>query len=239
MGTIIIPAIDLMEGRVVRLFKGDKERATFYDENPVNTAKKFERMGFRRIHIVDLTGAMKGEPFHMELILKIKDEVKCELQVGGGIRNFEAGMNYLKSGIDYIMVSSMAYTQRESFERLVRYFPGRVILCLDVKEGRPLIRGWVENLNFTPQMVCEEFKGLPIKAILFTSVERDGTLEGPDVKGLEEFLRISPFPVIYAGGISSDSELMSLLSLRHERLEGVVVGRGYYEGKVNLPAFVS
>jgi len=227
----IIPAIDIKGGKVVRLYKGEFDRETVYYDNPIELAKYFDELGFKKIHVVDLDGAKEGIPTNLPVIEKIRDSVKCEIEVGGGIRNLEAARLLLeKVGIDYAVVGTLAVKKPDLFEELVEEFPQRVILSIDSKGGRVAVAGWLEKASQTPEEFAARYEKLPIWGYLYTVVERDGTLQGIDLEPYRSIKRVVKKPVLASGGVADIEDVKKLIGL----VEGVVVGRAIYEGRINL-----
>ncbi len=231
---LIIPAIDIFEGRVARLFQGEKSRVTFYDRDPVEIARWFEKAGARRIHIVDLDGAFRGHPVNTGVVNAIRSAVRCEIQTGGGLRDESHIRDYLNAGIDYVMVSSFAFKAFDRFKKITREFPGKIILSIDTRENTVVTSGWTGDEALTPAMAFRMFSGFPIHAVLHTDVTKDGTLQGVNTERLCRILDMSPFPVIAAGGVASEKDIAILRSMNHPKLMGVVIGKAVYEGKISL-----
>ena len=227
----IIPAIDLKEGIVVRLFKGDCNQITVYSQNPVDTAKYFADLGFKRIHIVDLDGAKEGLPVNLKALEKIRQAVNCEIQFGGGLRTREAFKKLFEDlGIDYAIVGTLAVKNPQLFEEIVETYPNKVILSLDAKGGRVAVGGWLESTSYTPEEFAAKYETKPIWGYLYTVVERDGTLSGIDIEPYRNIKRAVKKPVLASGGVASIEDIKKLIGV----VDGVVVGRAIYEGKIDL-----
>jgi len=229
--SFIIPAIDIKSGQVVRLYRGDFAKEKVYYKNPIELAKRFESLGFKRIHVVDLDGAKDGLPANLEAIESIRNAVSCEIEVGGGIRTFEAAQELLENlNIDYIVIGTLAVKEPEVFAKIVEEFPNRVILSLDSKEGRVAVSGWLEKVSLTPEEFAKKFEELPIWGYLYTLVEKDGTLEGVDIEPYKSIKRIVKKPVLASGGVASLKDIERLIGV----VDGVVVGRAIYEGRIDI-----
>jgi phosphoribosylformimino-5-aminoimidazole carboxamide ribotide isomerase len=229
--SFLIPAIDIREGKVVRLYKGDYSRTTVYADNPVDVAKKFADLGFKRIHVVDLDGAKEGLPANIKTVESIRKAVDCEIEFGGGIRTREAANEILKNiGVDYIVVGTLAVKNPALFEEIIEENPGRVILSIDSKGGKVAVGGWLEKSSYTPQEFALLYDDKPIWGYLYTVVEKDGTLQGVDTAPYEEIKKAVNKPVLASGGVASVEDVKKLMGIT----DGVVVGRAIYEGKIKL-----
>jgi len=229
--SFLIPAIDIREGKVVRLYKGDYSRTTVYADNPVDVAKKFTDLGFKRIHVVDLDGAKEGLPANIKTVESIRKAVDCEIEFGGGIRTREAANEILKNiGVDYIVVGTLAVKNPALFEEIIEENPGRVILSIDSKGGKVAVGGWLEKSSYTPQEFALLYDDKPIWGYLYTVVEKDGTLQGVDTAPYEEIKKAVNKPVLASGGVASVEDVKKLMGIT----DGVVVGRAIYEGKIKL-----
>jgi len=227
----IVPAIDIRGGKVVRLYKGDFDRERVYHENPVELAKRFDRLGFKRIHVVDLDGAKEGLPSNLETIARIREAVSCEVEVGGGIRTREAAKKLLEDiGVDYIVVGTLAVRKPELFAEIVEEYPNRVVLSIDSKGGKVAVSGWLEKASQTPEEFAKRFENLPIWGYLYTVVERDGTLEGVDIEPYKSIKGVVKKPVLASGGVASLEDVKRLVGV----VDGVVVGRAIYEGRIDI-----
>lgn len=228
----IFPAIDLMEGKVVRLFQGDPKTAKKYDYlgEPVAIAKKWEEEGADALHIIDLDAAFnKGN--NLATISKIVEAVKLPVHVGGGIRSLEAAENLLNIGVRYVMLGTLAFRKPEAAANLRKKFGDRVIVALDHRNGKVMIEGWKTPAGLEVKDALERFLGLQVKTFLLTSISRDGTLEGIDVDVLSQACAYKEARIIAAGGIGS---LKDLAVLKRIGVYGVVIGKALYEGMFTL-----
>jgi len=227
----VIPAIDLKGGKVVRLYKGDYSKITVYGENPVEVAKYFDNLGFKRIHVVDLDGAKEGFPANLKTVEEIRKSVSCEIEFGGGIRNSESVEKLIRDvGVNYVVIGTLAVKNPKLFEEIVNRFPDRIILSLDSKGGRVSVSGWLENAPYTPEEFAKLYDEKPIWGYLYTVVERDGTLEGVDIEPYRRIKSVVKKPVLASGGVASLEDIKKLVGI----VDGVVVGRAIYEGRINL-----
>ncbi len=229
--SFLIPAIDIREGRVVRLYKGDYSKTTVYAEDPVEVAKRFADLGFKRIHVVDLDGAREGLPANLRTLRKIREAVDCEIEFGGGIRTEAAVDEVLGNlGIDYAVVGTLAVKNPRLFEELLHRYPERIILSIDAKGGKVAVGGWLETAAQTPAEFAKRYDDKPIWGYLYTVIERDGTLSGVDTKPYEEIKRVIKKPLLASGGVATIEDVKKLIGIT----DGVVVGRAIYEGKIRL-----
>ncbi len=230
MKDFIIPAIDLKEGKVVRLYKGDFEKSKVYSEKPEDMARFFEELGFRRLHVVDLEGSVEGKPVNLESIRKIRRSFTGTIQVGGGVRSLEVCRTLEYEGVDLFVVGTLAVKDSKAFERIVETYPKRVILAVDAKGGKVAVGGWKEDSSFSPEELAKLYESLPLWGYLYTLIDKDGTLEGVDIRPYEEFKKHTSKPLLASGGVSSLDDVKKLMGV----VEGVVVGRAIYEGRINL-----
>jgi len=229
----IIPAVDLMGGKVVRLIQGDPGALKAYGHlgDPVSVAKRWEEYGADALHVIDLDAALdRGS--NLDVIKKIAQEVRIPVQVGGGIRTLEAAQNLLNSGIYRIIVGSLAFKEPQALKRLLGEFGcDRVAVALDHRNGEVMVRGWRTSTKLGVGEAMEQFLSLGANLFLITSITRDGTLQGPDYNLLAEACNHPGVRVIAAGGVGS---LKDLIALKGIGVWGVVIGKALYEGVLNL-----
>lgn len=228
----IIPAVDLMNGKVVRLFQGDPKKAKVYDYlgEPVAIAKKWEEEGADALHIVDLDAAFdKGD--NLATISKIIKAVSLPVQVGGGIRSLEKAETLLSIGADYVVLGTLAFSKPEVLKKLREKFGDRVIVALDHASGRIMVEGWKKPANVGVKEALSKFLGIHVKTFLLTSISRDGTLKGVDADVLSQACAYKDARIIAAGGVGS---LQDLSVLKRIGVYGVVIGKALYEGFFTL-----
>ncbi len=230
MKNFVIPAIDLKEGKVVRLFKGNFEKAKVYSSSPEDMAKLFEELGFKRLHVVDLEGSLEGMPVNLPSIRLIRKSFSGLIQVGGGIRSQQTCKVLRDEGIDLFVVGTLAVKERKTFEEILELFPQSVILAVDSKGGKVAIGGWKEESSLRPQELARMYDSKAIWGYLYTNIDRDGTLEGIDPEPYREFKSFTKKPVLASGGVASLEDVKKLMGI----VEGVVVGKAIYEGRINL-----
>lgn len=226
----LIPAVDLKDGTVVRLFKGDFENIKVYQRSPVDMAKFFEDLGFKRIHVVDLDGSLEGVPINLQSIRSIRSVFSGTIQVGGGIRSLKTCKILDEEGINLFVVGTLAVKEPETFGEMLYTFPNRIILAVDTKAGKVAIGGWKEESNLRPEDFALTYDNKPIWGYLYTNIEKDGTLEGVDIEPYRNFKAYVKKPVLASGGVASLDDLYRLMDI----VEGVVVGKAIYENKIDL-----
>ncbi len=232
---LVIPAIDLKDGRCVRLRQGDMAAETIYADDVTEVARKWERSGASLIHVVDLNGAVDGEPKNLRHIESIVRSVRASIQVGGGIRNMETVRQYLNAGVLRVVLGTAALTNRTLLEEACREFPRQVLLGLDARDGRVALKGWTTVSEVKAIDLLRELSDCSIGAVIYTDIARDGMLSGPNLSALQEIVECSSFPVIASGGITSLDDLRAVRSLGR-RIEGAIVGKALYDGKLDYQA---
>lgn len=230
----IIPAVDIKDGKAVRLFKGDFNQVKVYGDNPVEVAKGWEDKGAKHLHIVDLDGAFEGKPKNYKIVEKIVKAVSIPVEFGGGLRNFEAVKTMIDIGVERVIIGSLAYQNKDEFLKIVDTFPEKVVLGIDAKDGKVAIKGWLEKTEYTPLEFAKQFENYNIWGYLYTDVNRDGALVGPNIEGTKFLAENLNKPVIASGGVGKLEDVKKLYSLKPFGVYGVVVGKALYENKIKL-----
>ena len=230
----VIPAIDLLDGHCVRLHQGDYNQVTRFSDDPVEQALDWQRQGASRLHLVDLDGARSGEPVNDAVIRRITSALSIPVQLGGGVRSAERADDLLSFGLDRVILGTVAIEQPSLVRNLAARHPGRIVVGIDARDGRVATRGWLEESAVLATDLAASFAGSGIAAIISTDIATDGTLAGPNLEALRQMALASPVPVIASGGIGELSHLLSLLSIAPLGVEGVIVGRALYDGRVDL-----
>jgi phosphoribosylformimino-5-aminoimidazole carboxamide ribotide isomerase len=230
----LIPAIDLKEGRVVRLLQGDMDRATVYGDDPAAVARSFEDGGARMIHVVDLDGAVAGEPRNLDAVRRIRAATRCAIDVSGGLRSVASAQAVFAAGADRIALGSVAFLDQPLLLELCRLFPGRVFGSLDVRAGCLAIKGWVETSPMEIGDAAALFKRAAVAAIIYTDIARDGTESGIDCEQHARLARQSGVPVIASGGIATLDDIRNLRARFKHGVVGAITGRALYEGRFTL-----
>lgn len=235
---LVIPAIDLKDGRCVRLRQGDMAAETVYSEDIVAVARNWQRCGAGLIHVVDLNGAVGGEPKNLSQIEAVRKAVTVDVQVGGGIRTIETVRRYLKAGVSRVVLGTAALTDRAFLEQACTEFPRQVVLGLDARDGKVAVKGWTAVSETKAIDLLREVRGLEIGAVIYTDIARDGMLNGPNLTALKEVVASSAFPVIASGGISHVEDLLAV-RLLGPKIEGAIVGKALYDGKLDYQSAVA
>lgn len=230
----IIPAIDILDGRCVRLYQGDYEQTEVFNDNPVDVAKRWVDEGATRLHLVDLDGAKAGQPINQKTIAEIVKAVDIPVQIGGGLRNYSAVASVLALGVKQAILGTVAIEQPELISQLCQEFPGQIIVGIDARNGKVATKGWLETSEVLATDLASQMAELKVAAVIYTDIHRDGTLQGPNLEALRELATGVNIPVIASGGISSITDLLSLLALEPIGVEGVIVGRALYTGDISL-----
>jgi phosphoribosylformimino-5-aminoimidazole carboxamide ribotide isomerase len=232
----LYPAIDLRDGNVVRLYKGDFDAETVYGDDPVSVARAFQDAGSQWVHVVDLDAAKTGQPRNREVIAGIVNALTVPVQSGGGVRDHESAVALLRTGVERIVIGTAAHEQPELVEQLAAEFPGRIAVGLDARNDVVATRGWVEGSGVTTLDLVRRFEDVGVAAFIVTDIERDGTLGGPDVSGLTEIVRATAVDVIASGGVGGLDDLRKLAAVQVDgkRLAGVIAGKAIYEKKFTV-----
>ncbi|EGJ29483.1 MULTISPECIES: 1-(5-phosphoribosyl)-5-[(5-phosphoribosylamino)methylideneamino]imidazole-4-carboxamide isomerase [Moorena] len=230
----VIPAIDLLEEKCVRLVQGDYQRAQVFNDNPVEVAKQWVEQGASRLHVVDLDGAKLGTPVNTKAIEAIVQAVPVPVQVGGGLRSRSGVTQLLTLGVDRVIIGTAAVEDPSLVEQLCTKFPGKIVVGIDARQGWVATHGWLETSEIAAIDLAEQMTQLGVTTIIYTDIHRDGTLSGPNLDALRELASHISIPVIASGGVSSITDLLSLLTLEPLGVRGVIVGRALYTGDMSL-----
>ncbi len=230
----IIPAIDIKNGKCVRLFQGDMDKETIYSDNPSAMAKKWESQGASLLHVVDLDGAVKKRPENIESIKDIIKSVDIPIQLGGGIRNINIIKYLFDIGVKRVVIGTEAVKNIDFIKEATERFPDRIIIGIDAKNGMVAIEGWKEITNIDVISLAQEFTKFKINSINFTDIHRDGTEKGPNIKETEKLAKAVSIPIIASGGVSNIDDIKKIFSLKEYGVEGVIIGRALYNGSFTL-----
>ena len=231
---IVIPAIDLKEGKCVRLEQGLMEKDTVYSDNPAEMARHWQAEGGELLHLVDLDGAFAGVPKNREAIQAIVAAVDIPTELGGGIRDLETIEAYLSLGIDRVILGTVAKENPAMVGEACRRFPGRIVVGIDAKGGLVAVRGWAEMTEKKAIDLAREMEGLGVTAIIYTDIARDGMMQGPNLEATAALAEAISIPVIASGGVSSLDDIRNLLKIEASGIEGVITGKAIYTGSLNL-----
>jgi phosphoribosylformimino-5-aminoimidazole carboxamide ribotide isomerase len=231
---ILYPAIDIRGGQAVRLLQGDYERETTYDADPVDAAKRWAEEGAEFLHVVDLDAAKAGEPRNLDAIERIAAKVSCPIQVGGGLRDPQAVRSILDAGADRVVIGTAALRDPEFLDAMLEAHGHRVVVSVDARAGRVALEGWTKAGEESPVDAVAALSERGVARFLCTSIEVDGTMEGPDISQLNEIAAATEAQVIASGGVGELSHLESLTSSTPTNVEGAIVGRALYEQKFTV-----
>ncbi len=228
----VIPAIDLKNGKCVRLLQGREDAVTVYSEDPVSTAKMWESCGARLLHVVDLDGAFTGDQKNFHAIRKIRESVSMEIEVGGGIRDMTKIDELAGIGIDRIILGTIAVERPAIVEEACGRYPGRILVGIDAKDGKAAVKGWVEVTSVHAKELARSVEGKGASGIIYTDISRDGMMTGPNIMAMDQMVRAVNIPVIASGGVSSLKDITNLMAIKG--LWGVITGKAIYSGSVEL-----
>jgi len=231
---IVIPAIDLKDGKCVRLEQGLMERDTVFNDNPGAQAKVWQDQGARLLHIVDLDGAFAGEPKNRAAIESIVKALTIPTQLGGGIRDIPTIEAYLDMGIDRVIIGTAAQRNPELVQEACSRFPGRIVVGIDAKSGMVAVQGWAEVTGITAIELARKFEGFGVSAIIYTDISRDGMMQGPNIEATCALAESISIPVIASGGVSSLQDIRNLMAVEKSGVTGVITGKAIYTGALNL-----
>jgi phosphoribosylformimino-5-aminoimidazole carboxamide ribotide isomerase len=232
---LLIPAIDLKDGKCVRLRQGEMSQVTRYSDDPVGMAEQWQNLGARYLHIVDLDGAVEGTPKHLPQIEAIAKKLTIPIQVGGGIRSVATVQAYRSIGVDRVVVGTAALHDSKFLASIAQQFPQKILVGIDVKQGLVAVHGWTTVSTLTPQQVFDSIKELPLGGIVYTDISRDGMLSGPNISALREAAETSPVPVIASGGVTTLDDIRAIQEIGGN-ISGVIIGKALYEGTLDLKA---
>ena len=230
---ILFPAIDLKDGKCVRLRLGDMNAATVFNDDPAAQALAFERQGFEYLHIVDLNGAFAGRPVNGVAVDAILAAIAMPAQLGGGIRDMATIEAWLARGIRRVILGTVAVRDPALVRAACREFPGRVAVGIDAKGGKVAVEGWAETSELTAIDLASRFEDAGVAAIIYTDIERDGVLKGLNLPATAELARATSIPVIASGGLASIDDVKALLTPEYRMLEGAITGRALYDGRLD------
>jgi phosphoribosylformimino-5-aminoimidazole carboxamide ribotide isomerase len=228
---ILLPAVDILKGNAVRLTRGEFDQSTVYDTDPADAARRWVDEGARRLHVVDLDGARSGAPVNLEHIRRIAAEVDVPIQVGGGLRTMAAVREVVSAGATRVVIGTAAYTDIDFLDQAVAELDDRVVVSLDARAGKLAGAGWTEQTDIPIEAVIEQLGARGVRRFVYSSIDRDGTLGGPDLEGARRVAEAVRGTYAYSGGISSLEDLRALVELRQVNLRAVIVGKALYEGR--------
>ena len=231
---ILLPAIDIRGGHAVRLEQGAFDSEKIYDADPLDAARRWVEEGARALHVVDLDGARTGEPANVEHVRRICSEVTIPVQVGGGLRNIEAVRQTIEAGATRVVLGTAAYSDVDLLDTALSEYGDRVVVSVDVRNGKLAASGWTEQTELPVEPVIERLGARGVHRFVYSSIERDGMLEGPDLEGVGSVAAAVRGTFVYSGGVASLDDLRALVELRQVNLGGVIVGKALYEQRFTV-----
>ena len=232
----IFPAIDIKDKKCVRLIKGDFDNKTEYEMSPIEQAGKYKDHGFKNLHIVDLDGALTGETVNLDIVKDIVSKFDLNVEIGGGIRNFDSIKKYSDVGVEKVILGSAAIKDKNFLKEACQKFPGKICLGLDAKDGYLSISGWKENSNQFTLDYLKEVNDYGVSRLIYTDINRDGTKQSPNFEETQKVADISSCPVVISGGVSSIDDIKKTKGLKN--IEGIIIGKAIYDGDIKLEELV-
>lgn len=230
---ILYPAIDLKDGNCVRLYKGEMDQATVFNDNPAAQARAFQDAGCEWLHLVDLNGAFAGEPVNGAAIEAILAQTSVPAQLGGGIRDMATIERWLNKGLARVILGTVAVENPDLVRQAARAFPGQVAVGIDARDGRVATKGWAEETDVLVTDLARSFEDAGVAAVIYTDINRDGAMQGPNIKATAALANAVSIPVIASGGVSSMDDLVALKNCG-AKLDGAISGRALYDGVIDL-----
>ena len=228
---IILPAIDLYEGKAVRLYKGDYDNMTVYSENPPEIAEDFKKRGATHIHMVDLEGAKDGTTPNIDVVKRVAEETGLFVEIGGGIRSMETVIAYLNAGVSRVILGTAAVTDEEFLKEAAAEYGSAIAVGADIKDGYVAIKGWLEKSQYTLDKFMEKMQGLGIETVICTDISKDGAMKGTNLELYKELSQKFSMNIIASGGVSSMEDVREL---RKMGVHGAIIGKAYYTGAIDL-----
>jgi len=235
---MIIPAVDIKDGRCVRLLQGEMDKETVFSNHPAAMAQRWQTMGAELIHLVDLNGAIDKKPRNLSTIEAILAAIRVPVQLGGGIRDMATIETYLKKGVARIVLGTEAIRNPDLVIQAARTFPGRIVVGIDARDGYVAIEGWTETTGTTAIDLARRFEDFGIAAINFTDIHRDGMQSGPNIEATRKLAEAISIPVVASGGVSTIHDIQNLLPLEASGVQGVITGKALYSGSLDLMAAI-
>ncbi len=231
----LYPAIDILDGKAVRLVKGDFDAKKVYDQDPLSAAAGWVQAGARFLHVVDLDGAKTGVPVNLEHLRRIANELDVPVQFGGGLRSLSAIDAAMEAGAERVILGTAAFTDPTLLDEALRDWQDKVLVSVDIREGRVATEGWTKTIDGDPKDVIAQLWGRGAGKLVYTNVDRDGMLDGPDLEEIRGVAQAVEGSLIYSGGIGKLADLEGLAGLGEQSLEGVIVGKALYERRFTVP----
>ena len=230
----IFPAIDIKDGKCVRLVKGDFKNKTEYEMSPVEQASKYRDHGFKNLHIVDLDGALTGKTVNLDIIKQIVSKYDLKIEIGGGVRSLDSIKQYIDTGVEKVILGSGAIKNKEFLKEACQKFKDQIALGLDAKDGNLSVSGWKENLNIKTTDFLREVNSYGVSRIIYTDINRDGMKTSPNFDETVKIAELANCPVVISGGVSSLNDIKKAKELNNNKIEGIIVGKAIYDGDIKL-----
>ena len=232
---LLIPAIDLKDGKCVRLRQGRMDDDTVFSDDPVSMAGRWVDEGARRLHLVDLDGAFAGKPKNADIVRGVRERYPdLPLQIGGGIRNTQIAESYIEAGVSFVIIGTQAVREPAFVSELCREFPGKVIVGLDARDGNVAVEGWAEGSGVDATELARQFEGAGVSAIVYTDIARDGMMQGVNFEATRALAEAISIPVIASGGVTNLDDIERLCEVADVGISGAIIGRALYEGTIDL-----
>jgi phosphoribosylformimino-5-aminoimidazole carboxamide ribotide isomerase len=232
---ILIPAIDLKDGKCVRLRRGVMSDSTTFSDNPLEVAKKWVDLGAKRLHLVDLNGAFAGKPMNLEAVMQITQAFpEVPVQIGGGIRTLEIAKNYIDAGVKFLIIGTKAVEEPEFVKELCQKFPGQIIVGLDANNGLVATDGWAKQTTVKVVDLAKDFENYGVSSIIYTDIARDGMMNGVNVEATNNLANAITIPIIASGGVTNMDDIYNLKNTNNSNIIGAITGRAIYEGSLDF-----
>ncbi len=228
---IVLPAIDLYDGKCVRLLRGDYNKMTIYNEFPEMVAEEFKKSGARHIHLVDLEGAKSGETPNIEVVKRIAKIEGLSAEIGGGIRSMETIKTYIDAGVDRVILGTAAVENEGFAEQAVKKFGGKIAVGVDIKDGMVAVKGWTENSEYGYMEFCKKMEGIGVETLICTDISKDGAMQGTNLELYERLVQNFGMKIIASGGVSSLDDVENLARIG---VYGAIIGKAYYTGAISI-----
>ena len=230
----VIPAIDILDGRCVRLYQGDYQQSEVFGEDPVEVAQRWYSQGAKYLHVVDLDGAKAGKPQNLKVIEAIARSIPMRVQMGGGLRDRESIVSVLNSGVSRVILGTAAVESSQLVADICAEFPEQIMIGIDARDGKVATRGWLTTSDVMAVDLAKRMTDVGVAGIIYTDIHRDGTMQGPNIEALRQLAENVNVPVIASGGVSSITDLLNLVSLESVGVTGAIVGKAIYTGDIQL-----